>query len=507
MMPDNVNNIRREDPLGKLTWGWRDVKIDDLIQISQKKNSCGKIWTAIKLFFLGKGLFNVHIVSDLITGHPQYQEMILKFPALKTLIKTHDVAVKKFVNLKPEKEAEPPNNHFAEVKPIPVKQNALPNFEPQLISQKQHEQEQIKKALLEQEKLEQKQIEARLKQEQEDKQLALLIQKMHHHQFDEHEKVIHEPKLIPNELIQPPLPIEIPLKNPPKKLEKPKDEEKIEDLKLDDIRLVNLEKAIQEKLEFLEDLSLKDLAQMGIVYNARELSKGAVKKSIIEDLQWFDFPKGSKLIRLIDQFLRKSCRGFNFFYEALKSHEGKYKGPFNEVIKIIDENPLAEFFKKKYIERKFDEKPKVHLPKLNLLHMKGINIIWPKYMDEYLDFVYELGNQLGLVAVLKVDELIQMGIVYKADGKIKDQEVIVGVFSDIEWSKPVSAEVKWPTLLDKLSEKMLVDKETAGFHKLYKVFKEYKGHPEYMDIFSDAVKVIDESPFAFLFQEPNLVLN
>lgn len=95
--------------LGNLKLSRKRIKIKDLIEYANKK-TCGRIFSVIKFFLLGKGLITKENVSKLISKDSNRDEILKEYPILAKsfmsgLIKTHDVATAELLRKNEGKES------------------------------------------------------------------------------------------------------------------------------------------------------------------------------------------------------------------------------------------------------------------------------------------------------------------------------------------------------------------------------------------------------------------
>lgn len=77
---------------GKLTFGFQDLLIKDVILYSNEKTWHGKICMAIKLFFRGKGIVTEKELISRLEHHPERTEIFEKYFFLITVFKIQTIA-------------------------------------------------------------------------------------------------------------------------------------------------------------------------------------------------------------------------------------------------------------------------------------------------------------------------------------------------------------------------------------------------------------------------------
>lgn len=93
--------------LGKLTFGFRPLEIQDLRRYSRQK-LCGKIVITFLWIFSGKGFFLNEIeLCNFVANNKNYEKIVEEYPELKTLLRVHHFAIPKFKQRQEEKKAEP----------------------------------------------------------------------------------------------------------------------------------------------------------------------------------------------------------------------------------------------------------------------------------------------------------------------------------------------------------------------------------------------------------------
>lgn len=90
MIPINIHYRLKE----KFSLAVCHLEIKDIVSINTTKNKCwGRFWLGVKLFFTGKGILSFKRLEVVIEKDPKNKELFAKFPWLKTLCKTHAVAL------------------------------------------------------------------------------------------------------------------------------------------------------------------------------------------------------------------------------------------------------------------------------------------------------------------------------------------------------------------------------------------------------------------------------
>lgn len=91
-----VNNQKNE--IGHLCLGIRNLTVNDLVKYSEEKTFCGRVFVAIKLFFLGKGIISDKGIKGLLKEHPISDELIRQHPQLEKILKVHGIAMTTIIN-------------------------------------------------------------------------------------------------------------------------------------------------------------------------------------------------------------------------------------------------------------------------------------------------------------------------------------------------------------------------------------------------------------------------
>lgn len=113
MNPTYNGQINKDDKFDRLTFGFRDLTIQELVNYSNEKNLCGKVFKAIKLIVSLKGLILFSNLGLLLEKHPRREAILKQHPHLKTLYRIHDVAVETIA-----KPVKPPEDNTRTILPI-----------------------------------------------------------------------------------------------------------------------------------------------------------------------------------------------------------------------------------------------------------------------------------------------------------------------------------------------------------------------------------------------------